>query len=453
MITSMPSAEALSLPRLQVDLCSFDGGVDERAWLVRPDRYRDLERLPDGMRRIVRGGGYSYAAASFGGGALVQDFRAFDRVLACDAEQGLVRCEAGITLGKLFAFAAARGLYPPVLPGHPDITVGGCIASDAHGKSPAQDGTFRRWVLDLTLFHPARGVETVSREENAELFELTVGGYGLTGHILAATLQLRPLPAEWQLEDIPAPSLLTSVELLLERGASAGLAYTWNDLCASGAAFGRGFLHLGRPVEGAGAGDDHPRDLRYQPLPRCSRSPLRVWRWPVTPLFNRAYAVVQRARRRRRKSSFDLLFPIGSRAAYFRLFGRRGFHEYQVLVPAAAFPAFASGLQEAVARFSATPTLGSCKLFRAPAGHLRFAADGVCMALDFPRDAGSSAFAARLDDLTCEVGGIPNLIKDSRLPRAVVERCYPGLERFRAALRRLDPDRLYRSELAERLAL
>jgi decaprenylphospho-beta-D-ribofuranose 2-oxidase len=448
----MAADDAFPLPRQQADLCSFDGGVEERAFVVRPDRYRDLERLPDGARRIVRGGGYSYAAASFGGGALVQDFRAFDRVLAFDAATGRVRCEAGITLGKLFAFAAPRGLYMPVQPGHPDITVGGCIASDAHGKSPAQDGNFRRWVADLTLFHPARGVHAASPDENAELFDLTCGGYGLTGHILAATMQLKPLPAEWELENVAAPSLLATVDLLVERGGSAGLAYTWNDLCASGTAFGRGFLHLGRAVDGgtAAAPGGEPR---YQPLPPCARSRVAVWRRPVTPLFNRAYAGLQRRGGHRHADPFALLFPIGSRAAYFRLFGRRGFHEYQVLVPRAAFAAFARGLQEAIARFRMAPTLGSCKLFSGAGGNLRFAGDGICMALDFPRSASSAAFTARLDDLNAEVGGIPNVIKDSRLPRVVVERCYPQLDDFRRALARFDPDRLYRSELAERLAL
>ncbi|HEV8240578.1 MAG TPA: FAD-binding oxidoreductase [Thermoanaerobaculia bacterium] len=448
----MAADDAFPLPRQQAELCSFDGGVEERAWLVRPDRYRDLEQLPDGMRRIVRGGGYSYAAASFGGGALVQDFRAFDRVLGFDAESGRVRCEAGITLGKLFAFAAARGLYLPVQPGHPDITVGGCIAADVHGKSPALDGTFRRWVVELTLFHPARGLQTASAEENAELFELTCGGYGLTGHIVAATLQLRPLPIEWELENVAALSLLATVDLLVERGAGAGLAYTWNDLCASGAAFGRGFLHLGRAVNGDAARADGAPP-RYQRLPPCARSPLRAWRRPVTPLFNRAYGGLQRLGRHRQAKPFALLFPIASRAAYFRLFGGRGLHEYQVLVPRPAFAAFARGLQEAVQRLRVAPTLGSCKLFTATGGHLRFAGDGICMAVDFPRSATSVAFAARLDDLTAEVGGIPNVIKDSRLPRAVVERCYPRLDDFRRGLLRLDADRLYRSELAERLAL
>src|SRR5688572_15787363 len=110
-----------------MELVSFDGQVRRRQVVARPDRYRHLQALGSGQRRSVLGGGYSYAAAGFGAEeSLVQDCRAFDRILAFDEGQGLLECEAGTTLGKVHAVAGPRGWYLPVQPGYPRITIGGC---------------------------------------------------------------------------------------------------------------------------------------------------------------------------------------------------------------------------------------------------------------------------------------------------------------------------------------
>src|SRR5258708_24098589 len=99
-----------------------------------------------------------------------------------------------MTLGNLLAITAGHGLWLPVQPGYPDITIGGCIAANVHGKNPHREGTFEHSVESLNLYHPARGTVRIGRESEAELFELTCGGYGLTGIILSATLRLEPLP-------------------------------------------------------------------------------------------------------------------------------------------------------------------------------------------------------------------------------------------------------------------
>ncbi len=447
------ASEDLAQPVRTATLRSFDGGFRDEASIVRPDRYRDIERVPQETPRIVRGGGFSYAAASFGGGALVQDFRSFDRVLAFDAGRGRVRCEAGITLGKLFAFAARRGLYLAVQPGHPDITLGGCIASDAHGKNPAREGTFRQQVVDLTLFHPDHGVLELEPSRSPDLFQLTCGGYGLTGHVLAATLQLRPMPADWEIQRLPVPRLTAVAELLREHGPQASLLYSWHNLSPSGAGFGRGHLYLGRFLNGEPARRPEP-PAAHDGLPDVAASRFPGWNRFTTPAFNFLYDRWQGfAAGRRRPAFFELLFPIASKAAYFRLFGARGLHEYQALVPAQNLAPFAARLEQGVRRFRIAPTLVSCKLFAGDQVLIRFDGAGICIAIDFPRDAGSDRFADFLDQLTCDLGGFPNLIKDSRLPPSVVERCYPQLEEFRSRVRRFDARRLYRSELSTRLAL
>src|SRR5258708_4875251 len=172
---------------------SFDGGVSTRASYCRPDRYRTIEDHAARTLRTARGGGYSYAAASFDGGSLVEDMTRLNRVLSIDPASRVVEVEAGMTLGDLFALTAPLGLWLPVQPGYPDITIGGCIAANVHGKNPHREGTFESSVVSLNLYHPQRGTVRIDRENETELFELTCGGYGLARIILAATLPLEPL--------------------------------------------------------------------------------------------------------------------------------------------------------------------------------------------------------------------------------------------------------------------
>ncbi|HXT20152.1 MAG TPA: FAD-binding protein, partial [Thermoanaerobaculia bacterium] len=378
-------------------------------------------------------------------------FRCFDRVLAFDAATGVCRCEAGITLGRLFELAAPLGWYLPVQPGHPDLTVGGCLAADSHGKHPSREGTFRQQVLALTLFHPATGMVEVAPSQRGEVFDLTCGGYGLTGTIVTVTLQLRRAPAACEVTRVPVRDLTSTVEVLEEREGEAALLYSWNDLSSRGGAFGRGFVCVGRAVDGAADANGAVRP--YQRLPRAAAGPVPWWNRPSARLFNAVYSRAATAGGPQRQRLFDVLFPIGSKAAYFKLFGREGLHEYQALLPRERFAEFATQVRKALTAAAVAPTLGSCKLFAGNASHLRFDGRGVALAIDLPRRHDTPRLLERLDGITADCGGIPNIIKDSRLPAAVVARCYPGYEEFRTRLRAHDSDRLYRSELSQRLEL
>src|SRR6266849_4039509 len=144
-------------PEVQCDVSSFDGGVRVRAALQRPDRYRfwnDKVSEP----RIPRGAGLSYAAASFREGGLSIEHTSFNRVLDFDSEKRIVEVESGISLDALHKFLVSRALFLKIQPGYGRITVGGCIATDAHGKNQARDGTFINQVTGLTLFHPTQGL-------------------------------------------------------------------------------------------------------------------------------------------------------------------------------------------------------------------------------------------------------------------------------------------------------
>ncbi len=333
-----------------------------------------------------------------------------------------------MTLGELARLASAHGLYLAVQPGHPSITIGGCVAADAHGKNHFRDGTFLSQIRSLRLFHPSAGILQLGPNENPDLFRLTCGGYGLTGNIQSVTLQLQPIRSGLVrvttrlLEEIGRLP-----ELLAEVAQSADLVYTWHDFTCTDDRFGRGMLTAGVFADDLVAG---PSDARIPPT-RAIRSEMRgrfharfFNRW-TTPVFNRLYrrAAIRRPGPRL-VPLYDFCFPVHDKQIYFELFGRAGFHEFQHLVPTGRWPEYLAAIKTRLANHPLPVTLASAKLFRGEQDLLRFTGDGVCMAINVPRMKGSMDFAAFLDDLLPNLGAIPNIIKDSRLPQAAVARLF-----------------------------
>jgi decaprenylphospho-beta-D-ribofuranose 2-oxidase len=437
-----------------VELVSFDGTEACHGSLLAPDRYRDLHALLAGPGPFAtRGAGLSYCQASAGDGVTTISTRSFNRFLAFDADRQRVTLEPGLTVGELVRFAAGRGAWFPVLPGHPAITVGGCIGFNVHGKSQHDVGCFSDHVVSLTLLHPDHGELVCSRDDNAGLFELTLGGMGLTGHIATVTLQLRGLPGR-SVRRVAhgVDNLAEAVDLmraLAAPGRGGGTLYSWNDLNAGGARFGRGVVYVESFEDAAPASR-----VSYRPLgPGRRRGPAVAGRRVVTRLVNAGYATRERLRPDQLRSVEDTAFPINGNEAYYRLFGRRGFREHQVLVPTDAWPAAAREIQRLLAAAEAPIALGSLKLFRGEPRLLWFRGDGICLALDVAAGDRTDRLFAELDRVALEHGAVVNLSKDSRLDAGTVARMYPGYEEFCRRLDDHDPKRRFDSMLRRRIGV
>jgi len=447
------------IPIKAVTFTSFDGGTSANGFLQCPDRYRHWSsRLSDNIR-ISRGAGLSYAAASFANGVVSVDHRSFNRVLDFDSQSGVVEVEAGIELATLHAFLSARGVFLPVQPGHGRITVGGCIAADVHGKNQARDGTFINQILGLILFHPSYGSIEVSRSLQPDLFRLTCGGYGLTGHILRAKLQANPLPSHTvKIRTLPVPHLLAGMNLLMEKALESDFSYSWHDFMSKGGQFGQGFVYVGQFISDGDAARASKQG-KTPSTPTLSSAARSAWRVPfynvaTTRMLNLAFRGQQKVRGLTKCIELeDALFPIHAVQYYFKLFGSPGFHEYQMIIPVARISDYIEAVQAYLSRHPTAVTLASAKLFRGRQELLRFTGDGICFAVNVPRTSAAISFLAFLDELVISIGGMPNIIKDSRLPRSVVWKCYPEAQRFCDLLRKFDPDRLFKSELSERLGL
>jgi decaprenylphospho-beta-D-ribofuranose 2-oxidase len=434
---------------------SFDGGVVAKCDAIFPDRYAFWDKCPQDKPLIPRGGGFSYAAGSFSQSSLVVEHRHFNRILSFDADQQTIEVEAGIELGVVYEFLTPRGFYLPVQPGHRRITVGGCIGADVHGKNQFRDGTFRSQVRSLRLFHPAHGILNLDSSNSQDIFELTCGGFGLTGNILSATLKVSKLPS--LMGDIHAVSTDKAEAIYADLDSFArtdDLVYTWHNFTDQ-RRFGKGWI-----IHGTFARDVSDSKLTgYHRQPGALSSEKRgAWHLPFfnslsTPVFNNLYSMFGSPQPRQRVQLLDFLFPVEPRTAYFRLFGKAGFMECQIIVPSSSYPEFVSTVRKRLAQTPMPITLASAKFFGGTQRLLRFSGEGVCLAVDFPRTTAGIRFAEYLDGLLPVFGARPNIIKDSRLPAEVVKATYPEYTLFRDQLRKFDPRRVYRSELSERLDL
>jgi decaprenylphospho-beta-D-ribofuranose 2-oxidase len=414
-----------------------------------------LERA-DGRGVIARGLGRAYGDAAQNAGGAVIDMTPFAGLLAFDRSAGLVTVQAGISLGALIDRVLPDGWFVPVTPGTRHVTVGGAIASDVHGKNHHRDGSFSGHVRSLVLLSPT-GRHVL--EPGSDAFAATAGGMGLTGVVLEATLQLLPVESAHVVEDVERCADVDDCMARMEaRDEEYRYSVAWIDCLARGAALGRSVLLRG---DHAGA-DDLPPLLRARPLER--RRGLRVPAPPWAPngllrretvaAFNEVY--FRRAPREERGRILGLdpfFYPLDAVEGWNRMYGSRGFLQYQFVVPFGQEEA----LRETLRRLSGARVasfLAVLKRFGPGSGMISFPMPGWTLALDMP--AGVPALGPLLDGLdavVAEAGGRVYLSKDSRLRPELLDAMYPGLAAWRAAVRELDPDGVMQSDLSRRTGL
>ena len=391
----------------------------------------DLPALMGGPPPLLpRGLGRSYGDSCLNEGGTLVDCSRLDRFIAFDAASGELECEAGVTLGEVIRFALPRGFFPAVVPGTQWVTVGGAIANDVHGKNHHAAGTFGRHLRALTLLRSDGTAQRCSLEENPQRFAATIGGLGLTGAISRATLALRPVrSALMDVEAIPFADLDAFFRIEAE-SADWEYGVAWID-CANRASLGRGIFQRARHVDA----DDGTLAQPWAPGTRAVPIdlPAAALSAPVVRTFNKAYwALHARGLQRMRAERF--LFPLDSLAGWNRVYGKRGFLQFQCVVPRAASASVAEMLA-AIEKSGSGSFLSVLKSFGdVPSpGMLSFPRAGVTFALDFPMDgAATLALLDRLEAIVLAAGGALYPAKDARMtPRAFLA-SFPRLAEFEA---------------------
>ncbi|NCC51074.1 MAG: FAD-binding oxidoreductase [Spartobacteria bacterium] len=437
---------------MQINLPSLDGTENITAVCMRPDRYTRLyEALTCDTPVIARGGGLSYCNAGAGRGCRTVVSTCFDRILAFDAEKRLLTVEPGMRLGDLFEFAVRHGLYFPVLPGHPSITVGGCAGFNVHGKTQHNVGHFIDYVERFTLFHPDHGEITCSRTDHESLFRLTIGGFGLTGYITNITLRLIPLKGRSVLfQKRFVANLKEAVEVMKQLSEKVDVLYSWNNLNKTGDAFGEGIVFSEQFIDEETSARDKPFHLFTPDM----RSVLR-FNFYYRPSAHMECAVYYNMERltgvEKRCALKATAFPIHGKEIYYLLFGKQGLREYQMLIPHDEWAGALDDLRALMNRMKMPLTLGSMKFFTGAQDLLNYRGDGICLVLDVPANRNSVEYFNKLDEIVIAHKGVVNLSKDSRLTAGTVATMFPEYERFKNELNEFDPKKRFNSALRMRI--
>ncbi len=403
-----------------------------------------------GSRGIVgRGAGRSYGdAAQNSGGQLAQ----LPSGIALEHRTGIVRAAAGTSFEQLLQACLPHGWTLPVLPGTRHLTVGGAVAADVHGKNHPRDGSLGRWLSELVVVDGTGSRLVLTPHDDR--FWATVGGMGLTGLILSATIRLLPVTSSWlHVRDTTAASLDELIMQLDEAAAAERWAVAWVDGMARGASLGRGIVSRARELPSELAPGGEP--LSYPPASATTapKVPLSVIRPLTVRAFNAAWWRQPTARGWTPVSLTSFFHPLDSIRDWNRLYGPRGFLQYQFVVPVGQEPVLRRALVE-VAASGGAPFLGVLKRFgeagRAP---LSFPRPGWSLAVDLPQTRGLAGVLDRLDEHVAAAGGAVYLAKDARLRPDLLAAMYPKLGAWRTVQARMDPQGRMQSDLDRRLGV
>ena len=440
----------------------------ETCHVFRPEKRSEVAATLDSGQQssyIPRGLGRSYGDAALNENAGVIWQVLLNRFLSFDSAAGVLECESGVGLAEIIQYFLPRGWFLPVTPGTKFVTVGGAIAADIHGKNHHKDGSFSNFVVDFRLLTPTGEILFCSPSLQPEIFWATVGGMGLTGIVLSARLQLRKVDSAYIFVDFhKSRNLEDSLATMEASDARYDYSVAWIDGLATGATMGRGVLMRGNHAPAvelpasfqkgksgalnSAAFPIQPKWNLFLDLPSWTLNRLSV------QAFNTVYYATHHAADRQIVSLEKFFYPLDAINNWNRMYGKRGFVQYQIALPQASGRDGLRLILDRLARSGRASFLAVLKRFGdAGKGLLSFPMRGYTLALDIPVAPGLVPFLHELDRMTLDHGGRIYLAKDAVLRSEDFATMYSKLETFRAVQRKLDPQQRLSSSLARRLKI
>ncbi len=424
------------------------------------------EDKPPHLRRgvIARGLGRSYGDPSQNAGGLVIDMTPLNAVHRIDRDSRLVDVDAGVTLDQLMKAALPFGLWVPVLPGTRQVTVGGAIGSDIHGKNHHSAGSFGNHVVSLELLTADGRVRTLTPgggkdDPDGALFWATVGGMGLTGVILRATIRMTPTETAYFIADGDRTDTLEETIALHSDGSESQYDYSsaWFDAISPPPKLGRAAVSRGSLA----TVDQLPKKLQRDPLKFDAPTLLTLPDVFPNGLANKyTFSAIgelwfQKAGTYRGKvqNLTQFYHPLDLFGEWNRAYGPAGFLQYQFVVPTEAVEEFKRIIHD-IQQSGHHSFLNVFKLFgegnRAP---LSFPMPGWNICVDFRIKPGLHEFVSELDKRVLEFGGRLYTAKDSRTSAETFHAMYPRIDEWIAVRRSVDPAGVFMSDMARRLEL
>lgn len=427
--------------------------------LFRPEKIALLGALLKTERKVIgRGSGLSYGDAALCADGATVDFSRLNRFRHFDHDSGILECEAGVRLEEILALTVPHGWFLPVTPGTRFPTLGGCLACDVHGKNHHRDGSLSNHVRSCRLLLADGQTVSCSRSENTDLFRATAGGMGLTGFIQTISLQLIPIDTAYISQFARrTDNLGQTLAALTEANQSSRYTVAWLDTVCGGKALGRGIVYAGNTA----SRDELPKNLQASPYtispkhPRTIPFDLPAWvmNRATIKAFNFCYYHRAAADQQQSILGYDTFFyPLDALLQWNRLYGKRGFLQYQCVLPLTGCEA---GIHDILTQTATTggSFLSVLKIMGHQEGLLSFPMEGVTLAMDFPRHPGIESLMEKLDRLVLEHKGRLYLAKDARLNKDTFAAMQPNLERWLKIKKEVDPHNRFSSSLSRRIGL
>ena len=419
---------------------------------------KDLEQdLANYSDVTPRGLGRSYADQAMNGRGYVVPYTDRKRFLAFDEKSGHLECEAGLSLFDIIQTLGPRGFFPMITPGTKFVTVGGAIANDVHGKAHHIDGSFKNCVDSFDILLANGKVVTASRKKHSDLFHANFGGLGLLGLILRARIRLRKIETTYfNQQSFSARNLEEMLDLIDEKDRQFPYSVAWVNPLARGKTLGKGVLTAGDHA----LLEDLPAKLRKEPLQVKGMPGLNV------PFYMPGFALNGMTLRilngvikyvqshAGRFSHYDSFFyPLDAINNWNRGYGKRGFTQYQFVVPVEGARQSIRRILEEIGTSGCKPFLNVLKKFGKGTNYLSFPAPGYTFAIDFPISRKLFPFLKKLDALVLDAGGRIYAGKDATLDAQSFASMYSELEAWKKVKRKYDPQNMYQSAIGRRLGL
>jgi len=430
---------------------SFDKSFSTNITFSQPDKYKLLEKISHTSDNLINiGSNLSYSPLGFSRKSLSINIKNFDRILHFDKREKTITVEAGLTLIEFLNFTLKHNLWIPQLPGYPTITIGGAVAANAHGKSCGKHGTIRKSIKSILLFHKTHGWLNLSEDKNKEIFDLTIGGIGLTGTIVSVTFELMEIKSsKFITKKKEVNSVEDSLKLILDESKDASYTYTWNraDNLSN---FGKGIVYknyLDQNLNNFEKLKEEKNQFKPFIFP--------MWNKFSVNIINSLYFKLNKLTKSEKNENFlNVIFPFYGKENYFNFFGKKGFIESQLLVSEEKLNSFIEEFKNLFEKFEPTITLFSLKNMSGKQKFLRFEDNKICLTFDYVNNKKNLLFMSKIDNLYNKYNITPSIIKDSRISKEILRKSYnEELTRFKDELFKFDKKRIYQSEISNRLEI
>jgi len=425
---------------------SIESDIDEPASF---QSLGQILQLHDQQQTLIgRGAGRSYGDSALADHLISSRF--FDNFISFNETTGEINCGAGVTLDQILRLSVPKGWFIPVLPGTKFVTIGGAIASDIHGKNHHVDGCFSTFVKSIKLMLASGETVLCNNSKRKNLYRASCGGMGLTGIILNAKLQLIPIDSAFILQKTLVARNLDEIFLLFEENHQSSYSVAWLDCMASGKNLGRSILLLGEHSnqDNLTLHDSFSVSApRYSPSFLLNKHSMRA--------FNGSYFNLNKWRKKDKLLHYEsYFFPLDRIHRWNRLYGGKGFLQYQFVIPSAlAKEGITSVLNECIANGKGSFLTVLKKLGAQNDNFLSFPIEGYTLTLDFKFEQSLLPLLDTLDEIVLAHGGRIYLAKDARMGTSTFKQSYPNWQNFIKVRKQVDPNGLFESLQSQRLGL